>query len=87
MLRVALIDIVMFALPFVAYAIWLKTSRPGQEGQSIWSGAPLFTLAGIGIALVVAAMAVLISFSGREPGGVYKPPTFKDGKVQPGHFE
>lgn len=89
MLRVALIDIFMFALPFLLYGAWVFVSRRAEtpHDQSVWRDAPFLILAGIGVVFVVATMAVLISFSGVGPGGVYVPPVFDKGVVKPGHVE
>lgn len=89
MLRVALIDIVMFCLPFVVYGGWVFASRRLESAgdQSVLRDAPLLLLATVGVVLVVGAMAVLISFSGVGPGGVYHPPSFDKGVVTPGHVE
>lgn len=89
MFRVALIDIFMFSLPFLLYGGWVFMSRRAEtpHDQTVWRDAPLLILAGLGIVLVFATMAILVSFSGVGPGGVYVPPVFDKGVVRPGHVE
>lgn len=84
MWRVVLLDVFVFALPFIAYAIYLRT-RAGT-GES-WHSAPFLTLIGTGFALVVVAMAVLIAFGGFGTEQQYRPAVFEDGVLKPGQFE
>lgn len=87
MIRVVLVNLLLFLLPFVLFAlyVWL-TGRRGERG-GWFDDAPLITLSGAGVVLVVAMMSFFISFEGTKPGGAYIPPSFRDGKIQPGHTE
>lgn len=88
MLRVVLLELVMFLLPFFIYGIyvyWFRQAEPGEGG--IWADAPLAWLAVAGIVLMLIAITLLIQFTGDRPGGVYVPPRFEDGVLKPGHFE
>ncbi len=84
MWRVVLLDVFMFALPFIAYAIYLRT-RSGANDS--WGGAPFLMLSGTGVVLVVAAMAVLIAFGGFGTEQQYSPDVYEDGVIKPGQFE
>jgi len=86
MLRIALIDIVLFALPFLIYAGYmLAVKRATPAG--IWQGAPILWLLAAGCGLLLVTMATLIQFSGGKPGGTYHPPTLHDGVVKPGEID
>jgi hypothetical protein len=86
MLRIALIDIVLFALPFFIYAGYmLAVKRAALAG--IWQGAPILWLLAAGCGLLLVTMATLIQFSGGKPGGTYHPPTLNDGVVKPGEID
>ena len=81
MFRIALIDLVMFSLPFVLYGVYMLTVRGAVPG-SVWQGAPVLWLLIAGSALLLITMATLISFSGGRPGGTYHPPRIEDGVVK-----
>ena len=86
MLRIALIDIVMFSLPFVLYGAYMVVVR-GAAPASLWQGAPVLWLLIAGSGLLLITMATLISFAGGEPGGTYHPPKIEDGVVKPGKID
>ena len=86
MFRIALIDIILFALPFLLYGAYVFATR--AEGRtSLFKGAPIFWLLAMGCGLLLAVMATLISFSGGKPGGTYHPPEVVDGVVKPGKID
>jgi hypothetical protein len=83
MLRIALIDILLFALPFLIYAaymVWVKGSAPAN----VMTGAPIFWLLIIGFGLLIAVTVTLVQFSGGSPEGTYHPPVVEDGVIKPG---
>ena len=86
MLRIALIDILLFSLPFLLYGAYMVLAR-GAEPASLWENAPIVWLAAAGCGLFLAAMATLISFSGGQPGGIYHPPSIQDGVIKPGNID
>ncbi len=86
MLRIALIDLVMFLLPFALYGAYMLLVRGVAPGE-IWRTAPLFWLLAAGCASLLIAMALLISFSGGKPGGTYHPPHMEDGVMKPGTID
>jgi hypothetical protein len=86
MLRVALIDILMFSLPFVVYGAYMLLVRKSAPSD-VWQSAPYLWLVVAGFGLVLIAMATLISFSGGKPGGTYRPPSFENGVIRPGTIE
>ncbi|ODS01440.1 hypothetical protein AUC69_06770 [Methyloceanibacter superfactus] len=86
MLRIALVDILLFALPFLIYAaymVWVKGAAPA----SLWQSAPIFWLLAIGFGLLFVTMATLVQFSGGERDGTYHPPVIEDGVIKPGGID
>jgi hypothetical protein len=86
MLRIALIDILLFSLPFLVYGAYMLSVKGATPG-TLWQGAPIFWLLASGIGLLLVTMATLIQFSGGKPGGVYHPPTVEDGVIKPGEID
>jgi uncharacterized protein DUF6111 len=86
MLRIALIDILLFSLPFLIYAAYMVAAK-GAAPSSLWQTAPIFWLLAAGVGLLLITMATLIQFSGGEPGGTYHPPVIENGVVKPGEID
>ena len=86
MLRIALIDILLFSLPFLIYGIYMVSVR-GVAPASLWQGAPIFWLLAAGCGLLLVVMATLIQFSGGQPRGTYHPPTLENGVIKPGGID
>ncbi len=86
MLRIALIDILLFALPFLLYAGYMLAVK-GTAPANLWEGAPIFWLLAAGCGLLLVPMATLIQFSGAPPGGTYHPPTIENGVIKPGEVD
>jgi hypothetical protein len=86
MLRIALIDILLFSLPFLLYATYMVSVK-GAAPTGLWQGAPVFWLLAAGCGLLLVTMATLIQFSGGKPGGTYHPPTIENGVVKPGEID
>jgi hypothetical protein len=86
MFRIALIDVLMFSLPFLIYGAYMLLAK-GMGPADIWQAAPIFWLLAAGCALLLITMATLISFSGGKPGGTYHPPSFENGVAKPGTID
>jgi hypothetical protein len=86
MLRIALIDILLFALPLVLYAAYMVLAK-GVSPASLWQGAPIFWLLAAGGGLLLVVMATIIQFSGGDPAGTYHPPVIENGVVKPGEID
>ena len=86
MLRIALIDILLFSLPFLLYATYMVSVK-GASPAGLWQGAPVFWLLAAGCGLLLVTMATLIQFSGGKPGGIYHPPIIENGVVKPGEID
>jgi Family of unknown function (DUF6111) len=86
MLRIALIDILLFSLPFIIYGAYMVSAK-GLTPVSLWQGAPIFWLLAAGCGLLLITMATLIHFSGGKPGGTYHPPELENGVIKPGEID
>jgi hypothetical protein len=86
MLRIALIDIFLFSLPFLLYGAYMVAVK-GVAPAGLWRGAPLFWLLAAGCGMLLVVMAMLIQFSGGKPGGVYHPPSVQNGVIKPGEID
>jgi hypothetical protein len=90
MLRISLIDILMFALPFLLYGAYVLVTRGAPRSAApadLWQGAPVVWLLAAGGVLLLITMATLISFSGGKPGGTYHPPSLQNGVIKPGEID
>lgn len=85
MLRISLIQLASFLLPFIIFFVWrwqLSAERP-------LNATPTLKLAAIGAALAVVAMLVMVMLDAADSGRAgdrYVPPRVVDGRVVPGHF-
>ncbi len=82
-MRVALTVILPLLLPSILYFAYVALAR-GEPREA--RAAPWFWLAGSGLLLAIAALILVSSLEGAEPGSVYHPPREVDGRIVPGHF-
>ncbi|MEG9861021.1 MAG: DUF6111 family protein [Parvularculales bacterium] len=89
MIRIILVNVIAFSLPFILYGsyIWLQRMRGRQQGKDVFGGRVVFLLVAIGLVLVIAGFLSLASFEGGSPDGVYVPPRYEDGLIIPGRIE
>ncbi len=85
MVRITLIEIASFLLPFALFMIWQRlSSRRPEAGQL-----PTLRLAAAGAGLAVLMMLVLVVLDANRAGHEgerYVPPQNVDGRIVPGHF-
>lgn len=84
MLRNLIEEILLFLLPFAAFATWLVVTKRNPFDFDHWSGRK-FALAAIGIALAIASLL----YAGINPerhSGAYEPARMEDGRLVPGRF-
>jgi hypothetical protein len=87
MLRIVALDVVLFLLPFAAYALWLAVTRRTLRNPDDWQIRTITWLALAGAALVVVVIVVFIHFDPSPPGGTYVPPHIENGVIVPGHID
>ncbi len=85
MLRITIIEILSFLLPFALFLIW----RWQSDHDSVSRPTPVLKLAAAGAAMGVVVLIGLVVFdsmrAGHE-GEQYVPPRLVDGEIIPGHF-
>ena len=86
MIRIILLNLFLFALPFLLYSGYMYLVRGHRDPLMILENAPLSWLIGIGAALAVIALFTLGKLDSKPPGQIYVPSTVKDGQIVPGHF-
>jgi len=89
MLRVVLIQLLLFATPFVVWGLYvLMVQRRSLATGGAFNDAPIARLVGAGVVMVAAGLVYLAVFGGDPAGeGTYVPPRFEDGRIVPGHIE
>jgi heme/copper-type cytochrome/quinol oxidase subunit 3 len=84
MIRPVLSEILLFALPFVLYAVFLWATRAGVMDPESWPVSRLVTLAILSFALVIGSFIYFANYTGAPPGSRYVPAHIEDGKFVPG---
>lgn len=86
MIRVVLENIIFFLLPTISYLVWVAFKRDDWPGLwKVLMTAPLLKLFVAGAALMIGMLFIFSSSSGHKPGESYTPPSYQDGKLEPGH--
>jgi hypothetical protein len=84
MIRPALTELVLFLVPFAAYAFLLWAKNAGVFDPDSW---PLRVVAGLtltALALMAISAFLVVDFSGAAPGTTYIPAHIENGKLVPG---
>lgn len=85
MTRVLLQQLLFFLLPFAVFFVYLLVRRRDPLAFAHWERS-IPPLAIVGLLLVVAALVYTGVVAPRDTG-VYTPPSYQDGVIDPGHFE
>ena len=86
MIRVALINLLFFLLPFIGYAIFIYYRKGRIDAAEMLEGKSLYWLLGGGTVCVVIGLMVLATFQTGAPDAVYEPARYEDGVLKPGGF-
>lgn len=87
MVRVILVQLVLFLLPFIGWGIFLLVTRGLSDARAGYFIGPMpYWLAVIGLILSIVGFLAL-GIVGERETGVYHPLRFEDGKLVPGGFE
>lgn len=83
MLRPVLLETLLFALPFIAYGLWLSAQRTNPVRRSAWADAPVIALLGAAVLATFAGLAVVRYVDSAPAGSTYEPAHLVDGHVVP----
>ncbi|MEW5420619.1 DUF6111 family protein [Amorphus sp. 3PC139-8] len=87
MVRVIIVQLVLFLLPFIGWGIYLAVTRGLSDARSSYFIGPMpYWLAVAGLLLSIAGFLAL-GVVGEHATGVYHPLRFEDGKLVPGSFD
>ena len=86
MVRVIVVNLAMFLLPFVIYTAFQFLTRVDDGKASVIEGLPLLPLTLAGTVLVAITLAVTATMSEKHQGA-YEPAVIVNGKVQPGRIK
>lgn len=86
MIRVVLLELLPFLLPFALYAGYVYLRRTQEEDQGLWHDVPLFYLTIAGAALIAIGFVSFSHFSGAPTNAEYVPAIIRDGKIVPGEM-
>jgi heme/copper-type cytochrome/quinol oxidase subunit 3 len=84
MIRPVATEIMLFALPFVLYAVFLWATRAGVMDPESWPVSRLITLAIVSFLLMIGSFIYFANYTGAPPGSRYVPAHIEDGKFVPG---
>lgn len=82
MTRIFLLMLAAFALPYIVARI-LSAAGVLDKPMSVTLG----VLSGMGAALVMLVVLVLLETDASSRDGAYQPPRLEDGEIRPGQFE
>lgn len=84
MFRPFLFEVVLFVLPFLAYALYLALRGKGGFSLQSWESAPLLRLLALAVVSVAIGLALFAHYGGAPAGSAYIPAHMENGKlVQP----
>lgn len=73
MIRIGLIEILLFLVPFALYAVFLLATRAGVLQWKVWPASRLVWLGVAALVLVIASFVWFAHFSGVPVGTTYVP--------------
>lgn len=85
MTRAIVQELVLFLLPFIAFAAYLIIRRRNPLAWSSWSDQSVWlVIAGLAVVIVSLIAAGLMA---ERPTGAFEPTHIEDGRVVPGRFK
>jgi hypothetical protein len=84
MIRPVFTEIILFATPFVLYAVFLWATKAGVMDLESWPLSRIAWLLIAALALMVGSFVYFAHFTGSPPGSTYVPAHIEDGKFVPG---
>jgi hypothetical protein len=87
MIRLIAIEVALFLLPFVVFAVILMVRRRAVDFGLLRDEAPFVELAIGGGVLVIVSLIGLAAFHDGAVGGTYVPDRFENGRLVPGRIQ
>jgi len=87
MIRIILINLLLFLLPFIIYFAYVYLVKGARGKDEPITFTPLIVLFCIGLGLMFGAVAYFIQFETGQPGQSYVPSRVENGVLQPGRLE
>jgi len=88
MLRVVLLNIALFFLPFVFCALYFYArARRRNEVAVAWNEMPFAGLLQTGVGLIIIGMLITAYVGGDDAGGTYVPARMENGRLVPGEVQ
>jgi hypothetical protein len=89
MIRIVIENVLLLLLPtamYVGYVLLTRTNEPDASGKKpgVLDDAPLLWLFSAGVAMVIVVLVIFGKTDGGSPEHGYVPPSFEDGKINPG---
>jgi hypothetical protein len=84
MIRPVFTEILLFAIPFILYAVFLWATKAGVMDPESWPVSRIASLAIVALALVLGSFLYFAHFTGVKPGSTYVPAHLENGKFVPG---
>jgi Family of unknown function (DUF6111) len=84
MARPVLTEVALFLLPFVAYGIFLWSTRAGIWHPDSWTLSRIAWLLIFALGLMIGSFVVLAQWGGARPGSTYVPAHYENGRFVPG---
>src|ERR1700737_2748689 len=84
MVRPVLTEVALFLLPFVAYGIYLWSTRAGGLRADSWTLPRTLWVLIFALVLMIGSFVVLAQWGGAPPGSTYVPAHSENGRFVPG---
>ncbi|HEY7242345.1 MAG TPA: DUF6111 family protein [Xanthobacteraceae bacterium] len=84
MARPVLTEVALFLLPFVAYAVFLWSTRAGILHPGSWTLPRITWLLMCALVLMIGSFVVLAQWGGAPAGSTYVPAHYENGRFVPG---
>lgn len=84
MIRPILIEVALFLIPFVAYAVFVWATRSEAFESEAWSMRAVGWLTFAAGVLIIGSFIVMAQFGGAPPYSTYEPAHMENGRLVPG---
>ena len=84
MIRPVLTELLLFAVPFVLYAVFLWATKAGVMDPESWPVSRIASLAIVALLMVLGSFLYFANYTGSQPGSIYVPAHMENGTFVPG---